>query len=101
LIVVDRAHLKEYFSAPTENLDFLEGALASSDFRHVFRGNVHEDYHVAVVRNQLTQNLSALTPHIADELNAALTDELDPLLKDGMSLSVSLTIRRLDTCDGI
>ena len=83
LIVVDRACLKEYFHAPIDALNFLEAVLVNSDFSQIFHGNKLERYHVGVVRNQLTQNISVLAVPIADELNATLVDELDPLLKDG------------------
>jgi hypothetical protein len=86
LIVVNREHLKEFFSAPDDELNFLEGTNTRNDFETPFRaGGNRLDYHIGVVRTQLTQNLGNLMPLIADELNNALTDELEPLLTNGKS----------------
>lgn len=92
LIIVDRAHLNEFYNAPKETLNFVEATLVSRDFRYILGSNTSERYHIAVVRGQFTQNLSALSGPVVDELNAALVDELDPLLKDGIRLIVFLTV---------
>jgi len=85
LIIVDRNHLKEYFSAPDHKLHFQEGVRTRNDFETPFKaGRSGLDYHIDVVRKQLTQNLGNLMPHIADELDNALDDELEPLLTNGM-----------------
>ena len=83
LIVVDRDHIKEILEAPATHLDLMEALVQFMDFRYLFRGNVYDLYHGRVARNQLTQSLAALIPHIVDELTAALGDEIDTLLGNG------------------
>jgi len=83
LVVVDRAHLKEYYNAPNETFSFSEALTAQIDIRYTLpAANLHQ-YHIDVVRNQLTQNLASLTPYIAEEIKATLSDQLDDKMKDG------------------
>ena len=81
---MDRSHLNEFFNASDEYLDVKKGIVALSDYRYIFNVDVYENYHIAVVRGQLTQNISALIPQIVDEVNATLVDELHSLLKDSI-----------------
>ena len=53
------------------------------DIRYTLPASRLHQYHIEVVRNQLTQNLGNLTPSIAEEIKATLEDELDPKMKDG------------------
>jgi hypothetical protein len=85
LVVVDRAHVKELFSAPDTELNFLEAKLEHLDFRYVFNINVRDDWHIDIIRNQLTQKLSALMPVIVDELTATFSDELEGVVTKGNS----------------
>lgn len=83
---MDRSHLKEFLSAPNDKLHFREGANMRNDFDTPFKAGTSKlHYHIDVVRTQLNQNLGKMIPHIADELDHALTDELEPLLTDGTS----------------
>lgn len=77
LVVVDRDHIKELFSAPDSELNFLEAKLEHLDLRYTFKLDVHDDWHIDMIRNQLTQKISSLMPDIVDELTAAIGDELD------------------------
>ena len=97
---MDRGHLKEYFSASDDKLHFQDGINTRNDFVTPFKaGPSGLQYHIDVVRTQLTQNLAKMMPHIADELAHALTDELEPLLTDGKSeLNPTSQYVRLDCC---
>jgi hypothetical protein len=80
LIVIDRAHLKEFFDAPNSKLNFFEAALEDIDFRYTFTGNSYNLYHVPVVRNQLTRGIQAFLPAIGEEVKGAFRDDIAPLL---------------------
>ena len=80
LIVIDRAHLKEFFAAPNSKLNFFEAALEDIDFRYTFTGNSYNLYHVPVVRNQLTRGIQAFLPAIGEEVKGAFQDDIAPLL---------------------
>lgn len=80
--MVDHDHLKEVFEAPNDEINFLEGLFESNDFRYTFYGDVYNEYHIRIIRNQLTQNIAALIPTIVDELNAALEDEVDTVVTE-------------------
>lgn len=82
-MVVDRAHLKEFYNAPNETFSFRDALNAQIDIRYTLPAANLNQYHIDVVRNQLTQNLANLTPYIAEEIKATLSDELDPKMKDG------------------
>lgn len=79
---MDHDHLKEVFEAPNDEINFLEGLFESNDFRYTFYGDVYNEYHIRIIRNQLTQNIAALIPTIVDELNAALEDEVDTVVTE-------------------
>jgi len=92
LLVVDHDHLKEVFEAPNDEINFLEGLFGDTDFRHTFYGDVHNEYHVRVVRNQLTQNIASLIPDIVDELSVALADELDSVVSENGQLIIEVNL---------
>ena len=79
---MDRDHLKELYDAPDSSLNFFEAALEDLDFRYTFSGNSYNLYHVPVVRNQLTRGITTLMPAIAEEIECAFSDDIDPLLSD-------------------
>ena len=92
LIVVDHSHLKEVLEAPNDEINFLEGILGDTDFRHTFYGDVQNEYHVRVVRNRLTQNFVSLIPDTVDELKAALKDEVDSLVPENGHLFMNFNL---------
>lgn len=81
--MVDRSHLKEYFDDSEKSFDFISAALEDIDFEHTLSGDIHNIYHIPVIRNQLTQNIVKLTPIIAEELDVAFESEIGSLLGDG------------------
>lgn len=83
-VVVDHHHLDEVFRASNDELNFFEAMLEDNDFSHTFLGDVYNSYHVGVIRNKLTRNISTIMPSIVDELNAALDDEIDALMTLGI-----------------
>jgi hypothetical protein len=82
VVVVDRQHIKELFSAPSASLGFFEAVIEDIDFRYTLPGDVHNLYHVKVIRNQLTQNIAAMMPGVAEEL-VSVFDEFDSDLSNG------------------
>jgi hypothetical protein len=82
VVVVDRQHIKELFSAPSSSLGFFEAALEDIDFRYTLPGNLSNLYHVKVIRIQLTQNIAALLPEMAEELDSVF-DEFDSGMSRG------------------
>ena len=92
LLVVDHDHLKEVLEAPNEEINFLEGLFGDTDFRYTFYGDVHNEYHVRVIRSQLTQNIASIIPGVVDELNAALEDELDSVVRENGKLIIEASL---------
>lgn len=91
LVVIDRDHVKELFSAPDADLNFLEAKLEHLDLRYTFKLNVHDDWHIDMIRNQLTQKIPELMPQMVDELTAAFHDELEPVVTKGIRHNSMLT----------
>ena len=83
VIVVDHAHLKEFFDADDKTLDNIQGLLEENDFRYTTRASLYSKFHINVIRNQLTQHIASMMPDIIDELSAVLGEDLDLLVKDG------------------
>ena len=86
--MVDHHHLNEVFHASNDELNFLEATLEDSDFSQTFLGNVYNSYHVGVIRNKLTRNISTIMPSIVEEINAALDDEIDALMTLGIQYNL-------------
>ena len=84
LVVVDRSRLKEVFEAPSSQLSFLEAIYKDMDFRHIFNADDSNHYHIHVIRHQLTQNIAAVMSDTVDELNAALEDDLEAVVSNGI-----------------
>ena len=82
VIVVDHGHLKELLEAPNDEINFIDGILGDTDLSHTFYGDVHNEYHIRVIRNNLTQNIVSLIPDTLDEVKAALADELDSVVPE-------------------
>ena len=106
LVVLGRQQMKELFDAPDDIFNFLDALLETLDLTHnVFKGDIFNVWHHAVVRNQLTQSITAATPMLVDELAAAIKDELDSVITEGCFLHLiedllktgrpSLSTRRL------
>ena len=76
-VVVDGQRLKELFNAPDSDLNFLEGISEDTDFRYTFQADRHDNYHIRVIRDRLTQNIPTLMPEIIDELFTAVEDEFE------------------------
>src|SRR5271169_5339539 len=83
LIVVDHAHLKEFFEADDKILSNIEGILVDHDFRYTFRASIYNSLHVHVIRNQLTQQIASKMPDIIDELATVLGEDLDRIAGEG------------------
>jgi len=83
IVVVDRSHLKELFDDAGRSFNFFEAALEDLDFEATLGGDVHNLYHVPIIRNQLTQNISWMLPSLADELNSTFGDIIDTTVSDG------------------
>lgn len=92
VIILDRDHLKEVFDTRDKDLSLIEATLEDGDFRYTFQADVHSIYHINVIRNQLTRNISALMPEIVDELNAVLGEELDVIVTEGIPLLTLFTV---------
>ncbi|KAH7886354.1 cytochrome P450 [Phlebopus sp. FC_14] len=81
VIVSGRQLLEEMRNAPDDQLSFLESANQALKVEYTLGPAVHHNpYHIAVIRSQLTRNLSILYPEIRDEIVTAFDDVLD--LKD-------------------
>jgi hypothetical protein len=83
VIILGREYLKELFEAPETDLNFLEATLEHTDFRNTFKGNIYDDWHASVIRNELTQNIPALMPDMVDEAYAVFEDELESAITKG------------------
>jgi hypothetical protein len=80
LIVVDRGHVKEFFDAPEDHVSFTTAYFDGFSVDYLFRSNPRDSYHNRAIRGPMTHNLNANTPEIANEVNAALDDELGPIV---------------------
>lgn len=96
VIVVDHAHLKEFFDADDKVLDNIQGLLEENDFRYTTRASLYSTFHINVIRNQLTQHIASMMPDIIDELSAVLGEDLDLLVKDGIRSHLIPYYCRLD-----
>lgn len=85
VVVVDRSHLKELFDDLGRSFNFLAAALEDLDFEATLSGDVHNLYHIPIIRNQLTQNISRILPSLADELDSAFGDIIDTTVSEGKS----------------
>lgn len=92
---MDHDHLKEVLEAPNDEVNFLEGLVESTDFRYAFYGDIHNEYHVRIIRNQLTQNIAALIPSIVEELNVALDDEVDTVVTGNGHSVIERNLRKI------
>jgi hypothetical protein len=80
---LDRSSLKEYFDAPETALSFLAETVDVLAIRHVFHENMAtDDYHVPIIRNQLTQSIAGIMPDIVDEVEYGFASEVP--VTDGM-----------------
>lgn len=85
MILVDRSHLKEIFTADEKDMDFLAGAVEDADFSHSFKASVFQKVHLRAIRVNLNHNIPASIPEIADELHAIFKEELG-FVGEGFSL---------------
>lgn len=53
----------------------------------------HNDYHIQIIRSQLTRNLSALFPDIRDEISTAFSELIPP--SQGTFLAGSLLTKEI------
>jgi hypothetical protein len=96
MIIVDRDHYEELFNAADTDLHMMQAYLEDFHFPSVFRANIFDPVHSNAVRYTLTQNISALTPEIADELNTSIDEELGSRVTEGLDLILYANCR-LDT----
>lgn len=76
-VIVPRDVLKEIFDAPEDTLSFHGSSREQLQLKHTMgRSLVDNNYHVAVIKAELTRHISVKMPDIVDELNAAFKDEL-------------------------
>lgn len=76
-IVADPQHLREFYSAPEDDLSLPSVLVNILQLQYTFGKNVAiNDYHVSTARMQLSRHISELMPDIVDELEAALNDEI-------------------------
>lgn len=86
VVVVDHSHLKEMFAADDKILSNTQGILEENDFRYTFRSSFYSEFHIGVIRNQLTQHIASMMPDIVDELATVLGEDLDLMAGEGLSL---------------
>ena len=85
VIILGHKYLREFFDVGEDKFNFMEATFEHTDFRHIFKmGNIYDDWHVYIIRNQLTQNIPALMPDIVDEVTAVLNDEIDTIVTNGI-----------------
>jgi hypothetical protein len=85
MILVDRSHLKEIFTADEDDMDFLSGAVEDADFSHSFRTSVFQKVHSRAIRVNLNHNIPAAIPEIVEELHAIFKEEFESI-GEGFSL---------------
>ena len=89
-IVTSREHLKQLFAAPEEDLSLARSIGDRMQVRYTFDESIIlNQYHVPIVRTQLTRHIPEKIFEIVDELGRALDDEIP--LADGNQLFVTLT----------
>jgi len=76
MFVVDRSHVKEVLSAPETHISFVE-SFKDYGFDYLFTGDALDTYHNRVILGPLTRGVEEFLPSMIDELEFALSTELD------------------------
>ena len=72
-----REHLKQLFAAPEEHLSFIQSITERMQVRYTFDESITlNQYHIPIVRMELTRHIPELIFEIMDELGPALDDEI-------------------------
>lgn len=87
--MVDRGHLKEFLNAPEHQISFNKGFVEGLNLPYLFRTNAFDDYHVTILRGDLTQYIAAGTADMVNEMKAAFADEFEPFVMRGAAEYVS------------
>jgi len=87
MIVIDRDHAKELFDAPEDHISFSESFNEGFGLHYLFHGDPRDDYHIRIIRNQLTRKMSSFTSALVDELNEAFAAEFEQDMTAGTNLS--------------
>jgi hypothetical protein len=78
-IVVGREHLKQMFAAPEKDLSLAHSIGDRMQIRYTFDESITlNQYHVPIVRTELTRHIPEMMSEIMDELGSALDDEIPP-----------------------
>lgn len=89
-VVASREHLKQLFAAPEKDLSLAHSIGDRMQIRYTFDESIIlNQYHVPIVRTQLTRHMSKMMFEIVDELELALRDEIPPT--EGILLFLRLT----------
>ncbi len=73
-IIVDRAHLKEYYDVPSHTFSFDAAVWDALSMKHTLKVGP-SFYHVDIVKNQLTRNFGSMLPDLAEEVRCVLAEE--------------------------
>ena len=72
-----REHLKQLFAAPEEDLSLTHSIGDRMQLRYTFdQSIILNQYHIPIVRTQLTRHITEEMSEIVDELGSALDDEI-------------------------
>jgi len=78
-VVASREHLKQLFAAPEEDLSLAHSIGDRMQIRYTFDESITlNQYHIPIVRMELTRHIPELIFEIMDELGPALDDEIPP-----------------------
>lgn len=78
-IVASRGHLKQLFAAPEKDLSLAHSIGDRMQIRYTFDKSITlNQYHVPVVRTELTRNIPKMMSEIVDEVGLALDDAIPP-----------------------
>lgn len=82
VVVSGRALIEDLRKREDAELSAVEGVEALFQFKHTLGPHYDDQFHVRVVRDQLTRGVAALFPDVLDEVIASF-DELVPAKDDG------------------
>lgn len=89
-VVASRAHLKQFFAAPEEDLSLAHSIGDRMQIRYTFHESIIlNQYHIPVVRAQLTRRIPEVMPDIVEELELAFDEEIPQT--EGTQLFLRLT----------
>ena len=99
MVIIDRKHLKEMYSADEDTMQFLPAAVEDSDFSCAFRADVFKRVHSRAIRLNLNHNIPVYMPELVNELIAAFDEEFESV-KESKTL-FRLSDRSLDACSSL